>query len=64
MPRSLTTIILSLLVLVAGCSGNPGTAPATLNADPAGMKARLLFDDEVHRLEARQSKVVLVLSDW
>jgi hypothetical protein len=56
MPRSLTATILSLLALVAGCSGNGGTAPPTLNADPTGMKARLLFDDEFAGSKLDKSK--------
>jgi beta-glucanase (GH16 family) len=45
MARILTTTILSLLALLAGCSGYGGTAPPTLDAGTTGMKARLLFAD-------------------
>jgi beta-glucanase (GH16 family) len=56
MPRSLTVTVLTLLALTAGCSGGSGTAPPTLDADRAGRKAHLLFDDEFAGSKLDKSK--------
>jgi hypothetical protein len=56
MTRSLTAAVLSLLALVAGCSGTGGSAPPALDADRAGVKARLLFDDEFAGSKLDRSK--------